>query len=247
VVGNFNSIRIPEERRSEGSADSSRYSRDMMEFDLFLRELDLIDMPIVGRRFTWFHLNGISASKLDRVLLSSGWLKVWGNPIVWVLPRDLSYHIPLILRYSEADWDPKPFRFNNFWLELKSFKDLVVKVWDSQTLTGWMGFVLKERLKEIKGEIKRWNAETFWNSEARKNDLVEKILAIDLMSESNGITEDKVRLRKLLFEELWNLLKNIDVVIFQRSRVKWFKDGDSNTRSSMHVLMQERDLILSPL
>jgi hypothetical protein len=66
------------------------------------------------------------------------------------------------------DWGPKPFRFNNFWLQHKSFKNLVVQTWEQQLVSGWMGFVLKDRLKGLKTIIKEWNAEVFGNAETKK-------------------------------------------------------------------------------
>jgi len=50
---------------------------------------------------------------------------MWGDNSLWVLPRDVSDHCPLILKYGEWDWGPKLFRFNNFWLENSKFKGVV--------------------------------------------------------------------------------------------------------------------------
>jgi hypothetical protein len=65
----------------------------------------------------------------------------------------------LVLQYDSLNWGPKPFRFNNFWLEDKKFKDMVATVWSGQNFSGWMGFILKERLKGLKVAIKDWNRE----------------------------------------------------------------------------------------
>jgi hypothetical protein len=56
----------------------------MVAFDRFLNNLELIDMPLVGRRFTWLHPNGVAMSRLDRILISPAWFEVWGAPSVWV-------------------------------------------------------------------------------------------------------------------------------------------------------------------
>jgi hypothetical protein len=167
----------------------------MIEFVKFLEELEMTDMPLLGRRFTWFHPNGVTMSRLDRILLSDGWMVKWRNPNVWALSRDVSDHCPLVVRYNSLDWGPKPFRFNNFWLQHKSFKDMVVKTWQDQTFAGWMGFVLKDRLKGLKAKIKEWNAEVFGNAEAKKKQLIETILAIDLKSEGMNLTSEEVSTR----------------------------------------------------
>jgi hypothetical protein len=93
-----------------------------------------------------------------------------------------------------------------------------------------MGFILKERLKHLKGIIKEWNLVNYGDADTRKKLLIKEILDLDLKSENLGLDDLEVEGRKKLFEELWTLLKNIDALIFQRSRSKWLKEGDSNVR-----------------
>jgi exonuclease III len=229
IVGDFNSVRDDNEHRGLAHAVPTTLMGEMREFDSFLLDIDLVDNPIIGRNFTWFHPNGVSMSRLDRVLLSFGWSDVWPNPNVRVLPRDVSDHCPLVLRYGEWDWGPKPFRFNNSWLQNKTFKDLVLREWGSQSHVGWMSFILQEKLKGLKGAIKGWKQETFGRPEEKKRELIAGILAIDEKSENGGLSVAEVEVRRRMFEELRGLLKSIDTMLFQRSRSKWIKEGDANT------------------
>jgi hypothetical protein len=123
--------------------------------------MELVDLPVLGRKFTWFHPNGRSMSRIDRALVSEDWITSWGNPSLWVLPRSVSDQCPLVLRYNNVDWGPCPFRFNNHWLLHKDFKRLVEESWRSLTPTGWMSFVLKEKIKGLKVLIKAWNREVY--------------------------------------------------------------------------------------
>ncbi|MCH80013.1 LINE-1 reverse transcriptase like, partial [Trifolium medium] len=239
VVGDFNSVIDLTERRGVGSNVTNFPSREMVEFGQFLSDLELVDMPITGRQFTWSHPNGITMSRLDRILLSSDWFLLWGNPNVWVAPRDVSDHCPLILRYDSADWGAKPFRFNNFWLKNNQFKELIAKTWERQHVSGWMGYILKDRLKDLKVVIKRWNSETYGKPDVRKKMLVEHIKDLDVKSETTGISAEEVEMRKRLFVDLWTLLKSIDASIFQRSRSRWIKEGDANT-SYFHARVNAR-------
>jgi hypothetical protein len=120
IMGDFNAIADPNERRGIGV--SNLVGREVTEFREFISQMELVDLPLLGRQFTWFHTNGIAMSRLDRVLISPEWVTLWGNPCVWVAARDVSDHCLIILRYNNDDWGAKPFRFNNYWLQNKNSK-----------------------------------------------------------------------------------------------------------------------------
>jgi hypothetical protein len=65
IVGDFNSVVNTNERRGIGVGAGA--SREVEEFGNFLRELEMFDLPLLGRQFTWFHTNGITMSRLDRI------------------------------------------------------------------------------------------------------------------------------------------------------------------------------------
>lgn len=48
----------------------------MAEFNHFLDLLEMVDVPMLGRRFTWCNsLDGERWSGLDRILLDTAWLE----------------------------------------------------------------------------------------------------------------------------------------------------------------------------
>jgi hypothetical protein len=202
VMGDFNSVRDSDERRGVGQNHLGASSSEMVLFDAFINNLEMVDLPLVGRNFTWFHPNGVSMSRLDRILISPSWFDIWGEPNVWVLNRDVADHCPLVLRYNNFDWGPKPFRFNNFLLLNKDFKEVVSKAWENQHFEGWMRFVLKDRLKDLKSIIKDWKAGNYGVLEEKKKLVTVEILNLDLKSETMGLEEGEVIRRKKLFEDL---------------------------------------------
>jgi hypothetical protein len=52
VVGDFNSVRDGDERRGTGSLENVGPSTEMVAFNSFLDNLELVDMPLIGRKFT---------------------------------------------------------------------------------------------------------------------------------------------------------------------------------------------------
>jgi exonuclease III len=103
VLRDFNSVRDSSERRGLCAPLVNSNNGEMFEFVDFLDELDLVDLPLIGRSFTWFHPNGITMSRLDRILISSSWCDAWGDPSARVLERDVSDHCPIVLRYGSED------------------------------------------------------------------------------------------------------------------------------------------------
>jgi len=65
-----------------------------------------MDISIVGRKFTWYKLNGSIKSIMERILVSREWLDVWPNSKQFVLSRLISDHCALVLRISLVDWGP---------------------------------------------------------------------------------------------------------------------------------------------
>ncbi|GAU48539.1 hypothetical protein TSUD_282910 [Trifolium subterraneum] len=161
----------------------------MREFGGFIDGMGLVDLPLLGRRYTWFHPSGRAISRIDRVLVSLKWLQCWGQSSLWILPRDVSDHCPLLLKRNGYDWGPKPFRFNNAWLEHKDFNKLVEEVWRGINEVGWMGFILKEKLKGLKVLLKAWHKVEFGGGEKRIAELIEDIKDLDIRGELVGLSE----------------------------------------------------------
>jgi hypothetical protein len=152
-----------------------------------------------------------------------------------------------VLKYSSENWGLRPFRFNNFCLQNSEFRNIVIQAWRAQNFEGWMAFILKEKLKILKGVIKDWSLSTFGAMEDRKRSLIKSIEELDLKSEESGLVGVEVVDRKLKFDDLWKLLKYMDALTFQRSRNLWLKEGDANSRFFHNCIKarKRRNVLLS--
>jgi len=202
ILGDFNTVGSSAERRGMHEEVTSSQREEIILFNNFLREVDLEDLNVLGRRFTRYHPNGRAMSRIDRVLISEEWRNLWGDSSLWVLPRDVSDYCPLILKEAGWDWGPRPFSFNNYWLENRYFKRVVEEAWRDSHIQGWMSFVLKEKLKTLKFIIKEWHNGVYGDLEARVSKAVEDILGLDVRREEIGLSDEEVDLRKSLFREL---------------------------------------------
>jgi len=99
-------------------------------------------------------------------------------------------------------WGPKPFRFNNFWLSHKGLKDVVVRNWYFVPTMGWMTPILKEKLKVLNGDLKRWNKEVFSNLSFQIEILIERVNSFDVLAEERIYSLEEVSDRNQMTAEL---------------------------------------------
>jgi len=176
---------------------SSNQQEELIFYSHFLNEVEMEDVNVLGRRFTWYHPNGRSMSRIDRVLISKEWRMLWGDSSLWVLPRDVSDHCPLVLKDSGWDWEPRPFWFNNYWLENREFKGVVEEAWRGGDSVGWMSFVLKEKLKCLKRKLKDWHKGIYGDMENKVDMLVEEIRDCDVRGEAGQLSDMELQPKKL--------------------------------------------------
>ncbi|XP_057452145.1 uncharacterized protein LOC130743952 [Lotus japonicus] len=178
-------VRSEDERRGVAGVSSTQ-RREMQEFNLFIADLELLDLPLAGRRFTWRRPNNSARSRIDRFLVTNDWCLTWPHCSQLALNRDVSDHCPILLRQFFQDWGPKPFKVLNCWLSDARLPAVVEKAWAESRFHGWGAFVLKEKLKYLRGKLKIWNKEVFGDLKSRREDAVRKINQLDLKEEEKS-------------------------------------------------------------
>ncbi|KAK8366429.1 hypothetical protein V6Z12_A02G119900 [Gossypium hirsutum] len=125
-------------------------------FNSFIDESKVVDLPLTGKRFTWFCSNN-KMSRLDRFLVDDYWLVCFNDLIQYGYDRSVSNHIPILLYNSSVDWGLRPFKLFNGWLDQKDCKKVIEYVWD-----GMRGENTKmaSKLRRLKTALKNWNGET---------------------------------------------------------------------------------------
>lgn len=234
--GDFNSIRRSGERVGRSS---ELCNRDIEAFDEFIRETGLLDMPLHGRSFTCYRPDGTCKSRLDRILVNHRWLSQWPNATQLGLQRTLSDHCPILLEIKVRDWGPKPFRFFNAWLLHTGFSDFVRGKWEDYSVEGLGGYVLKEKLKFLKMDLKNWNKEVFGARDSKIEERKLNIFQLDIIDEVLGLDENEIILRNKERALLTMEIKKRDSLLWQKARSKWVREGDANT-SFFHKCINKR-------
>lgn len=186
LLGEFNAVCGPEERRGAVAAYTQN-RRESENFNKFIEAVELMDIPLLGKKFTWYRPNGLDMSRLDRFLVSNDWLLSWPDSVQEVLQREIFYHCPILLRLSRQEWGPRPFRVLNCWFHDPRFKAFVEASWSTIHVSGWGAFVLKEKLKALKLMLKTWNKEEFDDINSKRRAVVEEINASDRKAEAKTL------------------------------------------------------------
>ena len=108
-------------------------------------------------------------SRLNRFLVNEGWDCWFSGSMQCVLPRPVSDHFPILLNGGGLRRGPSPFRFENMWLKVEGFKDLLKLWWEGDNFCGSSSFILAAKLKALKSKLKEWNKDVFGKVEARKD------------------------------------------------------------------------------
>lgn len=120
---------------------------------------------------------------IDRALINNNWLFAlsWQHP--QSLGRSLSDHCPITLENNVKDWGPKLFRFINAWHSHSKFRHFVKEKWRSYKVEGWGSFILKEKFKRLKADLKAWNKEVFDTLDKKIEKRIQEIQELDILDE----------------------------------------------------------------
>ena len=102
-------------------------------------------------------------------MVNEGWDCCFGDARQCVLPRLVSDHFSILLDGGGLRKDPFPFRFENMWLKVEGFSDLLKSWWEGDNFSGSSSFILVEKLKVLKAKLKEWNRDIFGKVEYRKD------------------------------------------------------------------------------
>ncbi|XP_071708246.1 uncharacterized protein [Rutidosis leptorrhynchoides] len=149
-LGDFNSVCFPEERLREVIDTNSIDS-----FNRFITQANIFDQCLFNDDFTREGAMG-KFSRIDRVFINSKWNMLWPDAILVTDQPDRSDHKPIIWAKKLLYWGPRPFRFNNSWLNKPGFIRFCESLWFGYSVFGWAAFRIGKKMRLLKGDLKIW-------------------------------------------------------------------------------------------
>ncbi|XP_071694260.1 uncharacterized protein [Rutidosis leptorrhynchoides] len=180
-------------------------------FNEFIVRNNLIEIPINGRKFTRVSDDGRKFSKLDRFLVSDAFINCKKDLSIMILDRKDSYHCPLILRDKFIDFGPKPFKVFDEWLHKEGIDRVIQDGWDKPTIGSRKDCCFRDKLKNIKGDLKVWSKKEFGGIDEEISRLKNSAMKWELKAE-NG------------------LLSKAERLCWLEERMNWILDGDEKSK-----------------
>ncbi|GMJ13795.1 hypothetical protein HRI_005048700 [Hibiscus trionum] len=212
-------------------------------FRRFIDGNGLIDMPTEGSTFTWFR-GGDSekASKLDRFLVSAEILSWWPNLVQEAGSKGLSDHKAIVLKERVYVKSNKLFKWFSHWADVSDYADLVKRTIESEKCKDMGGLLMT-----VKYETKAW-VNNFREGEERELKGIEnRINLLENEIIKKGMSAERREEIRTLKSALWAKFKREEREWAQKSRVRWLKDGNKNTKF-FHItasIRRSRNLIPS--
>ncbi|XP_056162531.1 uncharacterized protein LOC130136281 [Syzygium oleosum] len=237
VAGDFNAIRDSDDRVGSSTPWIPAFD-DLKEC---LNQAGLEDLRYVGCRYTWSHSSGANRKmrKIDRVLTNDIWSQIFSYSEANFLPSGISDHSPMVIKIVPPPTSNKPFKFFNFWASHPLFLDLVTQVWHSH-IVGSPMFQVCCKLKALKAQLKLLNRSSFseisTRTEQARSDLFLVQSALDLNPFNQSLLEREVELQRTFSD----LRLQEESFYRQKSRIRWIKEGDMNTKFFHHHVNHRR-------
>lgn len=220
MVGDFNAILSSNERA--GGAHNPSW-RGMTDFQNFVDDCELVDAGFQGCLFTW--QGGGLKQRLERLLCNLQWRLRFEEAVVFHIPHFKSDHRALLIKLKKRSNQNKrrrPFRFMAAWLTHANFGQFLSSIWRPNL--SW-----SNQLSSLQVQLKQWNKDVFGDVFKRKRRLMKRLnlIAHQLGQFSSPHLEEAQHFLWLEYEEV---LRQEEILWYQKSRAKWLMFGDKNSR-----------------
>lgn len=210
--------------------DRSTTSRQQdMGISQLVHSRGLINLHLYGQRYTWSNKRDQPPfSRLDRFLVSNSWAQRFPNLLQSALASTVSNHCPISCSCTTKFPLPNAFNFENFWLRLPDFKEVVQFTWTQKPVAD-TPHQLHSKVVMLRKSITKWRRTKVGNLTSQKKVCKTLILWLDWNAEWQQLTQLELLTKWLIKGRLQEIVIQEEQIWRQRAKRTWLEQGDKNT------------------
>lgn len=202
--------------------------RLMGAFRDVVRDLELKELNLRGRKFTWS--NDRTQTRIDRAFCSVEWDLMMPGVFLQPLSSRVSDHCPLLLVGCGTVQKFKGFRFEEFWPHMQGYNDAVGAAWhrDIQVTNPLLRLHIK--MQRTSKALRRWSRKIIGKNKVilRATSLLIGIL--DVVQEHRPLGELEIRLKRDLKARFLALTAVEKLRAKQASRLLHIRAQEANAK-----------------
>uniref|UniRef100_J3LFX9 CCHC-type domain-containing protein n=1 Tax=Oryza brachyantha TaxID=4533 RepID=J3LFX9_ORYBR len=191
IAGDFNMIATAADK------NNTRLNKRMMRaFRNCLNGLEVKELYLVGRRYTWSNEQAApTLVRLDRIFVSTEWEDSFADANLQALSSSASDHCPLLLTCGQGYSGSRRFLFENFWIKMEGFQQTVSEVWSKEVNSEDPYIILHVKMARLAKSLRAWGQRKISLIRLQLQIAHEIIFQLDVAQESRQLTFLERRLR----------------------------------------------------
>lgn len=241
VAGDFNLIAAAADK------NNSRVNRRLMNaFRNKINELELKELYLFGRRYTWSSEQQFpTLVKSDRVPVSTEWEDAFPDAHLQALSSSSSDHCALLLSCGETPQGRRRFRFETFWTKLEDFDQVVADSWQQTVESTDPYVILYVKMARLAMSLCSWGQKKISRFRLQLQIANELIFRFDVAQENRLLSPLERRFRAILKGRCLALASLERIRVRQRARISQLREGDANSKYfHMKVNARRRKLFI---
>jgi hypothetical protein len=215
------------------TSNNNYNSRWPFVFNAIIENLNLREIVLSGRQFTWANRRANPTyENLDRVLANVEWEQKFPLVTVRALTRSGSDHTPLLVDSGEQAHlgNKAQFSFELSWLSEDGFYEMIKKEWLSVKVGNDPLQLWQNRLRHLRCFLRGWakNRSGKYKKERERLSLI--IDELDIRAETCPLDKSERDKLRDANDKLSKLRREEESKWAQRAKVRYIQEGGNNTK-----------------
>lgn len=124
--------------------------------------------------------------------------------------------------------------------EIFAYQQFVREKWRFLQVDGKDGYVVKEKIKLIKHELKQWHHNHVQNLPKRIPNIKDRIAVLESKEQIDPLSDSETEELHEMMSDLHSLSRINTSICWQQSQLLWLKEGDANSKFFNDIISNRR-------